>query len=126
MPQGTRPERVGDLVRQELSLLLTREVRDPAAHGVVVTFVRMTRDLQHARVFYTPPSSAAEGDTARALRRARPFLKRRLGQRLRLRFVPELTFQYDDAVDRDDRLAALFERIAEESPVEPEDGDADR
>lgn len=109
---STRTERVGDQIRVELSTLLTRAVRDPGVVGVTVTHVRMTRDLQQARVYYTMLTGASERrDAARALRRARAFLRRQLGQRLRLRHVPELTFLYDDAVEQQDRIARLFDEI---------------
>ena len=112
MSQGSRPDRVGDLIRGELSVQLTRHVRDPGVHHVTITHVRMSNDLQQARVFYTGPNDdEARRETARALRRARSFLRRQLGHRLELRRVPELTFEYDDSIERTDRLAHLFEQI---------------
>ena len=112
MPQGSRPDRVGDLIRGELSVQLTRFVRDPGVDHVTITHVRMSNDLQQARVFYTGShDEGARRETARALRRARPFLRRQLGQRLELRRVPELTFEYDDSIERTDRLARLFDQI---------------
>ena len=121
MAHGSRPDRVGDLIRSELSVQLTRHVRDPGVRHVTVTHVRMSKDLQQARVFYTCPDDAdGRRDTARALRRARPFLKRQLGQRLQLRHVPELRFEYDDTVAQQDRVASLFEQIGKEPPVNTE------
>jgi len=119
MSHGSRPDRVGDLIRSELSVQLTRHVRDPGVRHVTVTHVRMSKDLQQARVFYTGPDATGERrETARALRRARPFLRRQLGQRLQLRHVPELRFEYDDSVERQSRMARLFEQIANEPRVD--------
>ena len=113
MPQGSRTDRVGDLIRGELSSLLVRQVRDPAMRMVTVTRVRMTKDLLQARVYYTVLTDAlGQRETARALRRARPFLKRQLGQRLQLRHVPELMFFHDDSVEQQDRVARLLDEIA--------------
>ena len=121
MPAHNRPARVGDLIRTELGTLLARDVRDPGVHLVTVTRVQMAKDLQHARVFYTVPSTTARRDAARALRRARPFLKRKLG-RVGLRHVPELTFVYDDALEQQDRVAQLLDELhSQESP--PDDHD---
>ncbi len=126
MGHGSRPERVGDLIRSELSLQLTRHVRDPGVRHVTVTHVRMSKDLQQARVFYTgPEDDTGRRDTARALRRARPFLKRQLGQRLQLRHVPELRFEHDDTVAQQDRVARLFDQIAQEPPVNTESSKPD-
>ena len=116
MSHNARTERVGDLIREELSAVLTRDVRDPGVRHVTVTRVRMTKDLEHARVYYTVLADARGArDAARALRRARRFLKRQLG-RLGLRRVPELTFFYDDSVAQQDRVVRLFDEISAANP----------
>ena len=107
-----RSQRVGDAIRAELVTLLQRRVRDPGVRHVAVTRVHMTRDLELARVYFTIlPGGGDLADIRRALRRARPFLKRQLG-RIGLRRVPELTFQHDDAVEEQDRIARLLDEIA--------------
>ena len=114
MSQGSRHDRVGDLVRNELSVQLTRYVRDPGVRHVTVTHVRMSKDLEQARVFYIVPAdedAQTKRDASRALRRARPFLRRRMAARLQLRRVPDLTFEYDDSAEQADRIAYLFEQI---------------
>ena len=116
-PGDIRPQRVGDLVRAELADLLQRAVRDPAARNVAVTRVKMSRDLEVARVYYTLlPGKGDLREAQRALRRARPFLKRQLG-RIGLRRVPELTFLHDDAVEEQDRVARLLDEIAAAEPA---------
>ena len=126
MAQGSRTDRVGDLIRGELSTMITRDARDPGVRHVTVTRVRMTKDLQQARVYYTVlADESGSRNAGRALRRARSFLKRQLGRRLRLRHVPELTFLYDDSVEQQDRIARLFAQIADERPTEPHDHDPD-
>jgi len=122
MAQGSRPERVGDLVRTELSQLLLRHVRDPGVAQITITHVRMSKDLQQARVYYIGPDSEMDRrETARALRRTRPYLRRLLAPRLKLRHVPELAFVYDDSAERQDRIARIFDKIAAERPVESDD-----
>ena len=123
-PGNVRPQRVGDVIRAELAALLGREVRDPGVRRVAVTRVLMTRDLELARVHYTLlPGAGDMRDVRRALRRARPFLKRRLG-RLGLRRVPELTFLHDDAVEEQDRIARLLDEIAATPATDTDDPDA--
>lgn len=124
MPGPIRPQRVGDVIRAELGALLQREVRDPGARNVTVTHVRMTNDLQHARVYYTLLADGDARTARRALRRARPFLKRRLG-RVGLRRVPELTFLHDDSAERQDRVARLLEEVGAARPPDPPDRGAD-
>ena len=110
MSSHNRPQRVGDVIRTELGTLLLREVRDPGVQNVTVTRVQMSKDLEHARVYYTEPAGSDARAARRALRRAKPFLKRHLG-RLGLRHVPELTFIYDEAMEQQDRVARLLDEV---------------
>ena len=115
MAQGNRPERVGEQIRQELSMLLAREVHDPAIGFVTLTRVKVSADLQSVRVFYTLMGDDREKrDTERALERAKPFLRRQLGSRVRLRRVPELTFEFDREVEQQERIERILLDLANE------------
>ena len=108
MSQGSRSDRVADQLRGELALLLSREVHDPGIGFVTLTRVQVSPDLQVARVYYTSlGDDAARRQTARALERTVPFLRRQIGTRLRLKRVPELTFVYDDSIAGQDRIEQL-------------------
>jgi ribosome-binding factor A len=112
MSQGSRPDRVADQIRSELALLLAREVHDPGIGFVTLTRVQVSPDLQVARVMYTAlGDDNARTATAQALNRAAPFLRRQIGQRLRLKRTPELRFQYDEAVAGQDRIEQLLQEI---------------
>jgi ribosome-binding factor A len=111
-----RPERIGDQIRAELSTLLLRSVRDPALRLITLTHVQVSRDLRHARVYYTAPVDASAIETKRGLRRAAPFLRSQLGRRVRLRHIPELTFVYDDSFEREQRIAQVLEEIHLSTP----------
>jgi ribosome-binding factor A len=125
MPQGTRPARVGEEIRQEISLLLSREVQDPGLGFVTVTRVTVSPDLLLARIFYTLlGDAAARTATAKALGRATPFLRRQLGRRLRLRRVPELMFQFDESIENQARIEKILIDLAEERAGRVEDTDA--
>ena len=118
----SRPERLGDQVRAELCTLLQRSVRDPAVRLVTVTHVRMTRDLQHARVYYTTlGDTSTRRETARGLRRAGPFLRGQLGRRIQLRHVPELSFVYDESIEREHRIAKILEELRADAVSPPPD-----
>lgn len=116
MAQGYRPNRVADQIRQELSELLTRgEVHDPGIGFITLTRVQVSPDLQMARVFYTTLGDAkARQETARALDRATPFLRRQIGGRLRLRRVPEFEFRFDESVAQQDRIEQILRDLHEE------------
>ena len=120
MSQGSRPDRVADQIRKELSVLIAREVHDPGIGFLTITRVKVTPDLQQARVFYTTIGDAeARKDSARALGRATPFLRRQVGQRLRLRNVPELTFMYDESIEQQDRIEKIIQEIHAERAEHP-------
>jgi ribosome-binding factor A len=120
MSQGSRPDRVGDQLRQELAELIAREVHDPGVGFLTITHVKVTPDLQQARVYYTTiGDDKARKESARALTRARPFLRRQLGRRLRLRHVPELEFFYDESIERQDRIERIVLDLQAERAEHP-------
>lgn len=130
---GFRPDRVGEQIREELSALLTRgAVHDPGIGFITLTRVQATPDLQIARVFYTTLGNERERkETAKALERATPFLRREIGHRIRLRRVPQLEFRFDESVEHQDRVEQILrdlhreeaERAAQNPSQEP-DADA--
>ena len=131
MAQGYRPDRIGDQIRQELSELVSRGgVHDPGIGFITFTRVTVTPDLQLARVFYTTlGDQQARANTARALQRATPFLRRHLGGQLRLRRVPELDFRFDRSVEHQDRIEQILRDLHEEeaaraSTTDPSTDDA--
>ena len=112
---STRPSRVGDQLRAEISDLLAREVHDPGIGFLTLTHVHVSPDLQVARVYYTTlGDQKARRDTARALGRATPFLRRQNGSRLRLKRVPLLEFFFDDSIERGDRIERILHDIGAE------------
>ena len=112
MSQGSRTDRVAEQVRSELALLLAREVHDPGIGFVTLTRVQISPDLQSARIFYTAlGDETTRKNSARALDRAAPFLRRQLGTRLRLKRVPELKFLYDESIAGQDRVEQLLNEI---------------
>ena len=111
-----RPDRVGDQIRQELSGLLSRgAVHDPGIGFITLTRVKVSPDLQVARVYYTTlGDEAARRETAKALQRANSFFRRHIGSRLQLRRVPELKFQFDESIAHQDRVEKILRDLHEE------------
>jgi ribosome-binding factor A len=128
---GTRTERVGEQIRIELAELLTFKVRDPGIGFVTLTHVKVSPDLQIARVYYTTlGDEKARRESQRALERARPLFRRRLAERLRLRRVPELEFFFDESIERQDRIERILQDLEQErrernQPAGPEPRDDD-
>ena len=117
---SSRPERVGDQIRVEITELLAREVHDPGIGFLTVTRVTLTSDLQLARIYYTTlGDDKARRESARALERASPFLRRQIGKRVRLKRVPELQFFFDGSVERQDRIERIIMDLQEERAARP-------
>jgi len=105
---------VADQIRGELALMLVREVHDPGIGFVTLTRVTVSPDIHLARIFYTVlGDEKARKNSAKALERAAPFLRRQIGSRLRLKRVPELRFQYDDATAGADRIDQIINELHE-------------
>lgn len=111
-----RPDRVGEQIRDELSALLSRgAVHDPGIGFITLTRVKVSPDLQVARVFYTSlGDDTAKRETAKALARATPFLRRQVGSVLSLRRVPELEFRFDESIAHQDRIEQILRDLHEE------------
>jgi len=126
MAQGARADRVGEQIRQELSQILSQQAHDPGIGFLTLTRVKVTPDLQLARVLYTVfGDEKQKKETQKALERALPYLRRQIGSRLSLRRVPELQFFYDQAVEHQDRIEQILidlKREREENPL-PQDMD---
>ena len=120
MSHTSRQGRIGEEIRIEISELLTRQVQDPGIGFLTITHVKVTPDLQQARVYYTTlGDQKARRETATALRRATPFLRRGIGRRLQLRRVPELEFFFDASVERGDRIEQILQELNAERGEDP-------
>jgi ribosome-binding factor A len=109
-----RAERVADLIRQELSKLLERDVKDPRVGFVTVTRVELTRDLRSARVAVTVlGEDPQKKDSLKGLSAAQGFLRHELAQRLGLRYTPQLAFHLDEALESEQRIEELLRQIRE-------------
>ena len=123
MAQGSRPDRVGEEIREELATLLAREVHDPGIGFVTLTRVKVSPDLQMARVFYTViGDEKAQKATAQAQARATPFLRRHIGARIRLRRVPEIRFEFDKGIENQDRVEQILMDLQREREAREKGG----
>ena len=108
-----RAHRVGEQVQQEVASLLLTEVKDPLLDAVNITGIKMSPDLQFARLYYCVNDEVDPGDVEQALQRAQGFLRRAVGQRLRLRRVPALLFERDESAAYGRRMDALLSELRE-------------
>ncbi len=111
-----RTERVNELLREEIADLLQSDLRDPRIGGLVtVTSVDVSPDLRHALAFVSVLGTEEErASTMRGLDHARPFLRRELSRRLKLRYTPDVSFVSDTSMERAQEMTDLMRKTAEE------------
>ncbi|MDI9611707.1 MAG: 30S ribosome-binding factor RbfA [Acidobacteriota bacterium] len=112
MQPSRRPQRLGLQIQHEISLMLSRNMKDRRIGFVTVTGVTLTPDLKHARVFISTMGSKEEKTVSlKTLNHATGWIRRELGQRIRTRFVPELTFLIDNSQEYGERIDRLLDEI---------------
>ncbi len=117
-----RTERINNLIRQEISGLLQQQVNDPRLTSFIsVTKVSTSRDLGHAKVFVSALGNEAnKREILQGFTAASGFLRKELARRLRIRHIPELSFHFDNSIERGAEILKLIEQVA---PNGPEDKD---
>jgi ribosome-binding factor A len=125
MKEFDRTERIGTALHRELVEILRDQVRDPRLKGVTIQEVRVSRDLAHAKVYFTcfPLDEGAEEQGRLLNGRLAGFLRSELAQRMRLRTVPQLKFVHDESIAHGEHLDRL---IDEAVGAEPRDTPTDQ
>jgi ribosome-binding factor A len=107
-----RTDRLDSQLQQELMGLMQREMKDPRIGFATITRVETARDLGHARVWVSVYGTDAERERSLSgLRDAAPWLRRRLGELLKLRHVPELTIRLDESIASGDRVLRILHEL---------------
>ncbi len=115
MRQSHRTERLADLLLREISETVLRVAKDPRLQGVTLTLVKVSGDLRQARVYYSVIGDAGrQREAAAGLESAKGLIKRELGRHLRLRYMPDIEFFFDDTLQYAEHIQKLLKGI--ESP----------
>lgn len=114
--QSKRSLKIAKQLQQEIAAILRTEVKDPSLKMITITKVVISVDLKFARVYFSVLDDHSNIDEKiEALDRARSFIRYEIGQRLTLRFVPEIKFIYDDTQDYVDNIERIFAQIRTEN-----------
>ena len=118
-----RSRRIAEQIQRELPAILRLELKDPRVTGLItITDVEVSADQAHAKVFFTILGDEAKvRDTTAGLARAAGFLRTQLSQRLKLRTVPQLGFEYDESVERGMKLSRLIDEAVSSGSKQPPD-----
>ena len=120
--EGKRSERVADLVRKEISEMLVRTIKDPRIGFVTITRVTATDDCRSAKIYYSVVGSLDEREQSlEGLNSAKGYIRRELGHRLKLKYTPEIVFQFDPSIEYAVHMGELIHHLQEER--EKKEGD---
>lgn len=106
--RGIRALRVGELIQQELSYLLAREMKDPRLELVAVTRVELSEDIKYGKVYISAYGGGDQKEVMEALEGAAGFIKGQLGKRLKIKQVPQLSFRFDESAEHGVRISKLL------------------
>lgn len=119
-PSYKRSARVSDQMKHELAEILMRKIKDPRVRTVTVTDVVVTDDLRNAKIFISSYDVDRES-SLKGLQSAAAFIRSELGKRMRLKFMPEIIFRYDDTVERGAHIMELLHKIEQEREDDPDE-----
>lgn len=112
---GDRIEKVAEKLRHELSKIIQQELKDPRIGFVTITGVNVTRDLRLARVYFSVLGDKVQKERVqKGLESAAGFIRKLIGQRVRLRYTPDLEFRLDESIEYCQHIDEVLRKIEEE------------
>lgn len=116
----SRPERVAEQIKREISHILREKVSDPRIGFVSITSVELTPDLKNAKIFVSVyGDEKAQKDTLDGLKSATHFIRGELGKIMELRYMPELYFAYDKSIERGSRVFSIMNKLKRDTQEAP-------
>ena len=109
-----KTERIGSNLVKEISYILATEIKDQDIKFVTITDCKVTNDLSFAKVYYTVFDQNRKKETDEALKSASGYIRHLLHDRVDIRYIPELTFIYDESIEYGKKIENILEEINEE------------
>jgi len=110
-----RVEKVQEFIQQEVSKIILTEIKDPRIGFVTVTRVEVSNDLRYAKIYVSLMGTPEEkANTMAGLKSALGYIRSEIGKRIRLRFVPEISFYVDESLEHASRIQELLRTIKQE------------
>jgi ribosome-binding factor A len=110
---AVRNARLRELFKEETSVILQRQMKDPRIGFVSVTDVELSADLRHAKIFVSILGDAeAKARTMQGLESAQGYIRTELARRIRLRHIPEVLFRLDESIERGARVERLLREVS--------------
>lgn len=117
--QGRRSEKVADLIQKEVSQMLVKSIKDPRIGFVTITRVLVSEDCRFARIFFSVAGPLEERERSlEGLNHAKGYVRKELGRRVRLRYTPDIVFQFDPSIEYAIRIEELIQNIHHEKELD--------
>jgi ribosome-binding factor A len=117
--EGKRSEKVADLIQKEISQMLVKSIKDPRIGFVTITKVTVSEDFRFAKVYFSVAGTLQERERSmKGLDSAKGYVRKELGRRIRLRYTPEIMFQFDPSIEYAIRMEELIQSLHEEKGPE--------
>jgi len=122
--EGKRSEKVANLIQKEVSQMLVKSIKDPRIGFVTITRVIVSEDCRFAKIYFSVAGTLAERESSgKGLDSAKGYVRKELGRRLRLRYTPEIVFQFDPSIEYAIHMEELIRNIHQgKEPNEDEEG----
>ncbi len=121
-----RAIRVGELLKEEISHIILREMKDPRIAFVSVTDVEVSGDLRHAKVFISVFGTDEEKqDTMQGLKKAKGYIRKLVGERIKIHHTPEIIFRYDDSIEKGVHISEVIKGLKENGEMKESNSDAE-
>ena len=123
--EGKRSEKVGDLIQKEISQMLLKSIKDPRIGFVTITRVTVSDDCRFAKVYFSVAGTQAQRENSvKGLDSAKGYVRKELGRRIRLRYTPDIMFQFDPSIEYAIHMEELIQSIHQgKEPHGEEEGD---
>jgi ribosome-binding factor A len=125
MSEGKRSEKVADVIRKEISeMIIQKTIKDPRIGFLTITRVLVSDDCRMARVYFSVMGSIDERNRSlEGLNSAKGYVRKQLGTRMRLRYTPDIIFQFDPSIEYAIHLDEVIHHLHEEKKEEDGNGD---
>jgi len=121
--EGKRSEKVADLIQEEVSEMLLKTLKDPRIGFVTITRVAVSEDCRLAKVYFSVTGTLAERKrSTEGLNSARGYVRRELGRRMRLKYTPEIMFQFDPSIEYAIHIGEVMHQLKQEREKDKDEG----
>jgi len=115
-----RSTRLGDLIREEVAEIIMHKMRDPRLGFVTVTYARISDDLRHATIYISVFEDSKREDTLNILMTSASFIRSELAKKLKIKYIPSLTFRMDRSIEEGLKIDGLLDSIKTDDATDDE------